>query len=167
MKGPTVRPGEAQSAQPEHTFDVHWYGPFSTANLEKAADPSFVLYAVYSTHPLYGKDVLVYIGRTEQGLDRRIKQHQPWTQEECDQVTVYAAAIAPFESWSKAAESEVYLRPETEIVERIEALLIYAHQPAYNRKSKDTAHAARGYRIFNTGKFGALLPEVSAKYYLT
>jgi hypothetical protein len=48
----------------------------------------------------------------------------------------------------------------------IEALLIYAYQPAYNSQclEKVSTYAA-GMRIFNTGKVGYLLPEVSWLYF--
>jgi hypothetical protein len=48
----------------------------------------------------------------------------------------------------------------------VEALLIYAYQPAYNTKSKhNPSNQAKGLRIFNTGNVGYLLPEVSYRYF--
>ncbi|MGE0357197.1 MAG: hypothetical protein AB7P08_09805 [Burkholderiales bacterium] len=151
----------------ERTFDVHWEGPYSLVSIEtRAEDRNLVLYAVYSTHPLYGKRSLVYIGKTEQGVKARLDQHEHWTSQEADSVQVYAASIGEFVSWTEAEAKKDYPPPPAADIEAIESLLIFAHQPAYNLMSKQNAERARNYRVFNTGKFGSLLPEVSGLYYL-
>lgn len=122
----------------ERIFDVHWYGPYSLKKLEGKVgeDKNFALYAVYGTHPLYGQNVLLYIGMTTQSLRERIDQHNSWISEQADPVSVYAAAIAPFETWAAARASDNYPRPHPTDIKAIEALLIFAHQPAYNLMSK-------------------------------
>jgi hypothetical protein len=47
----------------------------------------------------------------------------------------------------------------------VEALLIAAHQPAYNSQNKAKVEKAAGMRVFNTGRSGSLLPEVSYRYW--
>jgi hypothetical protein len=51
-------------------------------------------------------------------------------------------------------------RAKPSLVEQVEALLIYAHQPAYNSMSKGSVTVAKGLRILNTGRLGHLLPEI-------
>lgn len=50
------------------------------------------------------------------------------------------------------------------IVSKVESLLIYSHQPAYNSMNKKTAREATNIRVFNTGEYGALKPEISSLY---
>ncbi|EIJ33431.1 hypothetical protein [Thiothrix nivea] len=85
----------------EQVFDVFWEGPFSITEdikLSKSCE-NHVLYAIYSTHPLYGKNQLVYIGMTLHGIERRLRQHMPWIKFESDLIQVYAASIGKFTSW--------------------------------------------------------------------
>lgn len=148
----------------ERKFDVYWQGPFNEEKLVN--DETLVLYSVYGTHPLYGNRSLVYIGMTTQPLTTRMNQHKRWMSLESDPVEIYAASIGEFTTWKAADETDVYDPPLTEDILAIESLLILAHQPAYNSKSKQSAELGKNYRIFNTGRFGALLPEVSGLYYL-
>ncbi len=153
--------------QGERAFDVHWEGPCTLNDLGKYDDDEdAALYAIYSAHPLYGRRVLVYIGMTEKGVVSRLKQHDWWTSVEAEPISVHVAYIGEFSGWKDADAAEAYPRPENEIVKAIEALLIYAHQPAYNQRSKKAALSAAHYRIFNTGLYGALLPEVSGLYFI-
>jgi hypothetical protein len=48
----------------------------------------------------------------------------------------------------------------------IEKLMIYANQPAYNTSNKNDAKDSKEIRIFNTGHFGSLMPEISSWYFL-
>jgi hypothetical protein len=57
-----------------------------------------------------------------------------------------------------------YIRAKPSLVDRVEALLIYAHQPAYNVMSKSSVDIAKGLTILNTGRLGHLLPEISYLY---
>jgi len=150
----------------ERTFDVYWEGPFSIEQVQSETDSNHALYAVYSTHQVYGRNVLVYIGMTEQELRERIKQHAPWLDLECDPVQVYAASIGPFTTWKAADRATDYPKPPREDILAIEALLVFAHQPAYNTSAKHSALQSKNLRIFNTGRFGSLFPEVSGRYFL-
>jgi hypothetical protein len=149
----------------EQIFDIHWYGPYELSMLSDMDRENCVLYSIYGTHPTYGRNILLYIGRTKDILDR-ITQHESWLNDERDPVSVYIAAIGEFESWDKARKTEAYPPPRLEIIDAIEALLIYAHQPVYNYRSKQTAQRAKQLRLFNTGRYGTLLPEVSGIYHV-
>ncbi len=53
-----------------HFYDVHWYGPFPCDQLDELHDdPNLVLYMVSGTHGVYGHNMPLYLGMTEQGAD--------------------------------------------------------------------------------------------------
>ena len=149
----------------ERIFDVYWEGPYKLEEYQKSPENSHVLYALYGTHPAYGRDVLLYIGRTERNVGVRLSEHAYWIEDECDQINIRVASIGEIESWKGWEEEERYKRAKDADIEAVEALLIYAHQPTYNTKNKEGLEKARGIRVFNTGKFGSLLPEISHRYY--
>ena len=103
---------------------------------------------------------------TEQGPDKRLIQHDYWMDEKrYGQSRIYVASIGKFKGWEKSNEIELFEKPDRNITQKIEALLIYAHQPSQNSKNKKSCENSKNIRIFNTGEFGTLIPEVSALYY--
>jgi hypothetical protein len=151
----------------ERIYDVHWEGPHNFEELSsKSFDENLVLYAIYGTHPIYGRNVLLYIGTTDSLISTRLSQHAWWVEGEPDPCGVYMASIGGFTNWQAWEEIPKYKRMRSEITKKVEALLIYAHQPVYNQRSKRSAMASKGMRIFNTGHRGTLLGEVSALYYV-
>jgi len=146
-----------------HFFDIHWYGPFPYDQLDELHDdPNLVLYMVSGTHGVYGRNVPLYLGMTEQGIRDRMAQHKAWLQDESDPPMVYAAAISEMSCWADIAQKEDYPPPPRDVIEEIESLLIYAHQLAYNLKSKKGGNRhRRDLLVFNTGKRSGLYPEVS------
>jgi hypothetical protein len=110
--------------------------------------------------------VLLYIGLTSRIIGQRLKEHTWWVKELHDQVTVRLGSLDKFTTWEDwERNDDAYDKAPTELVKKIEALLIYAHKPAYNTHSKKSIDIAEGIRIFNTGNYGQLLPEVSYTYY--
>ena len=131
--------------------------------LEELRDPNFVLYLISGTHSMYGRSVPLYIGMTKQLLRDRISQHSSWLRDEADPPQIYAAAISEMTCWEQVKDKLEYPPPEDRtIIEDIESLLIYAHQLAYNQRSKQGGNRHnRDIVVFNTGKRSGLLPEVS------
>ena len=152
----------------EEIYEVCWRGPFSPeaiATLTSEQLEKFVLYSVYGAHPTYGNNVLLYIGMTERGVIRRLAEHgYEMDLERFNDSQVYLASIGQFLSWDDSSEKEIFERPDRHLVERIESLLIYAHQPYGNSRNKHSANRAAGLRIFNTERHASLHPEVSALY---
>jgi hypothetical protein len=147
----------------ERIVVVHWEGPFEWEQSQKRQKHSHVLYAFYGSHHLYGRDVLLYIGRSDD-TENRIKQHAWWIEWEYDTIKVRLASVFSFPGWAEFEKLKRYPKAKTSLVADVEALLIFAHTPAYNTMGKgDLANA--GLRILNTGKLGHLLPEVSSLYY--
>lgn len=148
-------------------YDVHWYGPYKYDPENEIYLPNIhsnnVLYMICGTHGLYGKSVPLYIGKTEQGVEARLSQHK-WINSEPDPVQVYTACIGEFVSWEHSSSVEEYNPDELEeqIITQIESLLIYVHQPVYNRQSKQGGIKFNNHiSVFNTGRRSTLLPEVS------
>ena len=147
----------------ERIFDVYWEGPFKWGDHEKEMKDCHVLYSIYGTHPVYGHEALLYIGKTE-NIENRMLVHAEWIEDEYDIVNIRVASMGELTSWDGWDAHPRYGKARADEVADVEALLIYAHQPAYNKIGKDGLQAAKGYRIFNTGKIGSLLPEVSYRY---
>jgi hypothetical protein len=147
-------------------FDIFWYGPFDDADDEVLRDENLVLYMLTGTHGLYGKSVPLYIGKTLRTVKTRVCEHK-WIQHEPDPVRMYAAAISPpFEQWSEIAGVESYPPLADHTVTQIESLLIFAHQPVYNARSKgDQCSLTSNICLFNTGRRATLYPEVSSLYW--
>ena len=80
-------------------------------------------------------------------------------------MTLRIASVGRFTNWKDSYAMEEYPKAPADVVRGIEALLIYAHQPAYSTMSKTSLDSAKGIRILNTGRMGHLLPEVSSLYY--
>ena len=151
----------------ETIYDVHWEGPFKWEECGKYLKPGHMLYGLSGAHHLYGRDVLLYLGRTDNGIAKRLTTHAEWVEYEYDAITVRVASVGVFTSWKTwEAIERPYPAVNSDVVRGIEGLLIYAHQPAYNSMSKSSLdRVSYGIRILNTGRIGHLLPEVSYLYH--
>lgn len=162
----------------EDIFEVTWHGPYTLKSLEKeCADHqdfanTLCLYAKYEDHPIYGRKVLTYIGKTvEQSIVQRLSQHGLTTE------IIYVANICHFKDWKHSENIDNkpkydlgdFIRSgegDSAIISRIEELLIFALWPAGNTRNKNTASGSWKYRLFNTGDLGDLPAEVSGHYAL-
>ena len=149
----------------EIIYTAHWEGPFEWDLVSKRQEREHVLYAIYGSHHLYGRNVLLYIGKTSSGIGKRLRGHEAWVNDEYDTVTVHLASLGRFHNWNDWVEGERYPKARDSTVKAVEALLIYAHQPAYNSQNTTSLSLAKGFRVLNTGRLGHLLPEVSYLYY--
>jgi hypothetical protein len=153
----------------EQKWVIHWEGPFTLeeARKEKGRNRGFVLYQLSGQHHLYGSNVLLYIGQTNHGIKTRLGQHDEWIADEYDEMRVRLGSIAEFSSWGFFEKSKKpFPSPDMKITERIEKLLIFACQPAYNVANKSDAKKAKKIRVFNTGHSGPIFPEISSWYFL-
>jgi len=150
----------------EKIYVVHWEGPYKWEEKEsKVIEKSHVLYQIYGAHHLYGRDVLLYLGSTLRG-SIRLGEHDYWVSDEYDTIKFRLGSIGEFKDWKDWENVERYKKPKDDkIVEQIESLLIYAHQPTYNQKCKYSPNNVKRIRVFNTGKLGQLFPELSSLYF--
>ena len=142
----------------EIIYDVYWDGPYNWKDCQDKEKPHHVLY------PVYGLDALLYIGLSFRLVGQRLKEHW-WLDDLQDNATVRLGSVGKFTTWEKWNEVEHHQKSDNGLVKKIEALLIYAHKPAYNTKNKQSIDIAEGIRIFNTGNHGQLLPEISYLYH--
>lgn len=152
----------------ELIFDVNWEGPFYADGLGDVSEEC-VLYMICGTHGLYGRNVPLHIGRTAQRLADRLRQHDfHWLYLEPDPVMIYAGYVGEFVSWEHNDKQLVYPRLPDKTIDAIESLLIFAHQPVYNSRTKKSAVQTIGnIRLFNTGRRSTLYPEVSSLYWIS
>ena len=107
---------------------------------------------------------MLYIGRTN-NMRKRLIAHAPWVQDEYDAMKFRVASLGVISTWVGWEKDERYGSAPPKVVAAAEALLIYGLQPAYNWVNKERIAAAKGYRLFNTGHIGTMLPEISYRYH--
>jgi len=143
--------------QEEIIIHVQWEGPFSLnqlTDLDEASD--YGIYQIYGTHPVYGSNVLLYIGKAElQTFRARIGQESWAYNQDSQRISIYVGRLAG----SETPEGDAW----NQQISDIEKLLIYAHGPAYNSSNISTIkdHQFRSLHILNWGQHRDLLPEVS------
>jgi len=113
------------------------------------------LYQYCGTHPVYGRESLLYIGQAfDRDFSKRLSEHvhETWSS---TPIEIFLGFIA-----SREKLDEDSWRNEVDLAE---ALLIYTHSPAWNSSNIKTIDYSRfdGVHIFNWGDRGSLLPEVS------
>ena len=141
--------------------NLEWMGPFrpSKNDLEPIGDwmceesrDEFCkvkgesgVYLICVDHPIHGPQSLAYIGQSED-IGRRITEHDGWLRDEWD-VSIFIAACS---------------KPN---LDRVEALLIYAHSPIYNARSVSQAPGLeRDLHVRNSGRFRNLFPDVCSSH---
>jgi len=149
---------------------ISWEGPFKIDDIldNKIGKPYEVrsksqgLYQIYGSHPLYGNDVLVYIGRTKDanGFKSRLKGR--WVIEngsDTENVQIYLGTIF---SDSKKIEDDSIL------IDKSEVLLINAMKPAYNSSNIQSANEgfiSENFILHNEGNYRNLYPVLDSKYF--
>lgn len=125
-----------------------WKGPLSSDVVSKCTRSG--VYQYYGDHHVYGSDVLLYIGQTDELADR-IQGHD--FDPLCDRnIKVYFGHV---------------LRARKDMLKRVEKLLICACAPARNshhvKEPLDEAHnkSLLNLLILNWGDHRSLLPEIS------
>ena len=152
---------------------VSWEGPFKINEiLSDAIDKKqfnvkandIGLYQIYGFHPLYGDNVLVYIGRTKgrNGFKARLKNR--WVIEHgCDteNVQIYLGTIY--------SDSIEYSQDAIEIkIEKAEILLINTLTPAYNSSNIQSVKKEifeDRYIVYNNGNYRKLHPVLDSKHF--
>lgn len=140
-------------------MDIHidWAGPFTTDEASTfKSETDFGIYLYYGDHPVYGANVLLYIGKAEkQNFGTRVSQHNwpTWIPGNTELFFGRICCEAPIEN----SEWETRIN----LAERI---LIFSHSPAFNTSNLNNVGRHNGdedVRILNWGKRKSLLPEAS------
>lgn len=114
------------------------------------------IYQIYGKHPVYGNDVLLYIGKADrQTLGIRISQENWLNTNDSNNNKIYVGRLhGPHNKGEEIWSTEIDLA---------ERLLIYAHKPAYNARSISSLPESdlQNIHILNWGYYRNLLPELS------
>lgn len=138
-------------------IQLHWEGPFRHDELPSLTNTEidYGIYQIYGRHPVYGSDILLYIGKADfQTLGQRILQEGWYDTNDSNNLKIYIGRLhgpinPDIETWSK----------EIDLAER---LLIYVHKPAYNSKGLvSISKELENVHILNWADYRSLLPEIS------
>lgn len=141
-------------------IEIVWSGPHQIKLEEfKSFESNDGLYQIYGTHPIYGRNVLLYIGITLNKVDERIWNHfNNWIKYEFDDVIVYKGEVK-----SKEIIDDEKLKGK--YIGIAEKLLIYYCAPSYNTNEKTDIAKVESSIVMNFGKIGSLPTEVSTLWY--
>ncbi|WML58648.1 hypothetical protein [Neobacillus sp. PS2-9] len=139
-------------------IQIDWEGPFTLDELHLLTNNShdYGIYQIYGKHLVYGKDVLLYIGKADQQtIGKRVSQENWWNTNDSNHLKIYAGRLA-----GEHTPAEAIWSKEIDLAEK---LLIHVHKPAYNSKSLSLIRDAelQDIHILNWGDHRDLLPEIS------
>lgn len=149
----------------EDLSEVHfqWEGPYTLEELSSLCTArDYGLYQIYAAHPIYGGDVLMYIGKcVKQTFGVRILQESWEWNRDGKRVRAHVGRrlLKPDEPTLNAADWE----RDIDVAER---LLIYAHTPAGNSSGVSSLRQITSIHVYNWGYHGMLMPEVSSRRYI-
>ncbi len=143
----------------QHIIHIKWKGPYPFKKINKLTKETidYGLYQVYGTHPVYGSNVLLYIGKADlQTFGVRVSQ-EPWgLNEDAQSVQIYVGRLA-----GESTPSSEKWSGEIDLAEK---LLIHAHSPALNSHYIEAIPnnvELQNIHILNWGCYRNLMPEVS------
>jgi len=137
---------------------IDWQGPLSYDQLPLLRDEQidYGIYQIYGSHPVYGSDVLLYIGKAQdQTFGQRLLQ-ESWSlwNRDSARIQIYIGRL----SGSATPESADWSAQ----ISLVEKLLIYAHGPAANTSNLNSIpNECTPLHILNWGQFRDLMAEVS------
>jgi len=124
------------------------------------------IYQIYGYHPVYGNNVLLYIGKAQkQTFAKRIAQEGWEYNEDSKNLQIYVGRIYNVydnddDTWDK-------------FIDIAEKMLIYSHEPARNSSNilnitKDVKKLKlfENIRIFNYGRYKSIMPEISGEMWI-
>lgn len=146
---------------------IDWYGPYSYMDIinNNIQNENFFvkptdkgLYQIYSSHPLYGDNVLTYIGKTETSFQQRLKEREIITfNKDTHNVQIYLGVIYFDDIFVKIDKTCI-----SKYIAYAETLLINYHAPANNSQSinryKDWD---KDITVINRGSYRMLQHEIS------
>jgi hypothetical protein len=153
-------------------INIWWEGSFSIDDiLDDEIDSSIYdntsdkigIYQIYGTHPLYGSNKLLYIGRTtdKNGFKSRLKNR--WVIEngqDTENIKIYLGTIF--------SDIENIKNKENDLIEKAEILLINALKPAFNSSNIQSVGKKlqeQNYIIYNYNNYRDIYPILSSKHF--
>jgi hypothetical protein len=150
---------------------ITWDGPYTLEDLNddeilKNEAEAYGVYQIYGHHPVYGADVLLYIGKAEQQtFAKRIKQENWEYNGDSENIKIYIGKLFD-KTQPKGLEWD-------RLITLAEKLLIFTHSPAMNSsninsltKSDKIRKEIEEVRVINYDNFRSLMTEVSGDIYI-
>ncbi len=143
---------------------IQWEGPLPYDEAKRLVDEhaDYGVYQIYGAHPVYGSDVLLYIGRANsQTFGIRLRQeYWNYHNQDAARVCVYVGRLS---GYAGTPTDEEWARQ----ISLVERLLIYSHWPAGNSSGLNVEFSEdfQKVQVLNWGKYRDLLPEVSGARY--
>jgi len=161
---------------------IEWDGPYSLMDIgydEKTGKYKnkdillndecidFGIYQVYGCHPIYGNDVLLYIGQAaKQTFSKRLSQEAWEFNTDYKQIKFYVGRL--FSKYQPDSE-DIW----DKMIDIAEKMLIFAHEPARNSsniltitRDKSKLKEFENIRIFNYDNYRSLMPEISGELWV-
>jgi len=163
---------------------IEWDGPYSlydigyiedketytTVNIKlDDSNKDYGIYQVYGYHPVYGNDVLLYIGKADgQTFAKRLSQERWEFNSDYKNIKLYVGRLF-------LVDEEEHPTPNqwSGLIDKTERMLINAHSPARNSSNiltinRDESKLKEFYnmRIFNYSCYRCLMPEVSGEMWV-
>lgn len=138
-------------------ININWEGPLSLDQAKQLnSDQDFGLYQFYGDHPVYGQNVLLYIGKAEkQTFSNRLAQHN-WDTWIPSNLEIYVGRIC--------TENKIQNKEWARLIDLSERIQIYSHSPAFNTSNLNKINSpVPQARVMNWGMRKSLLPDVSVK----
>lgn len=163
---------------------IEWDGPYSlndigyvenketytTVNIElNDTKKDFGIYQVYGNHPIYGNDVLLYIGKADkQTFAKRLSQEGWENNRDYKNIKFYIGRLFLVDEQKHPSREQW-----SDMIVKAESMLIYAHSPAGNSSNirtidRDENKLKEFYnlRIFNYSCYRSLMPEISGEMWV-
>ena len=124
------------------------------------------VYQIYGCHPVYGTNVLLYIGKAQkQTFAKRISQEWWEYNQDSKNIQIYVGRIYN----ENDSDNEIW----DKMIDMAEKMLIYSHEPARNSsnilnitKNQKELKQFEHIRIFNYGRYKSLMPEISGDLWI-
>jgi len=167
---------------------LEWDGPYSLENIgyfedKKTSgyalknsnlndeDKDYGIYQIYGYHPVYGDNVLLYIGKAnDQTFAKRISQESWEYNQDYRNIQIYVGRIYNLYNSDPHNEDDVW----SNLIDRAEQILIYAHEPARNSsniltitRNMKKLKEMENIRVLNYDSHRSLMPEVSGEIWIT
>jgi hypothetical protein len=147
------------------TIYLEWDGPYGFDELHELDDEScdYGVYQIYGEHPVYGAEVLLYLGKADgQTFGRKLMEEKAYweAENEFQPLSVCVGRLA-----GEVTPSQEDWRAEIDAAAR---LLIYAHAPVFNGRELASVPDAdlKDLHLINWGTVMDLSPEVSGARWL-
>jgi hypothetical protein len=144
---------------------LQWSGPLTWKEKDKLNGPTdYGIYQIYGCHPIYGVDVLLYIGKAyiqkfATRLKAEEKQELNWiAHQDFERLSVYVGRCY---GWEGTPSDEEW-KSQVDLAEK---LLIWATMPSHNAQKRIDMNdpGIKALHVFNWGCYRSLPPEASGR----